>query len=388
MRKEYLMIPGPTPCPEEVLQAMGCQVFNHRGGRFASLLKETIASSKIVFQTEHDVLVFASSGTGVMEAAVVNVLSPGDHVLALIAGGFGRRFTNIAKAYGARIEAMEVPEGQRVEAEAVAARLKQDTERSIKAIIVVHSETTTGVLHDIRAISEARGDHPALLVVDVISSLGCAEFKMDAWKVDVAVTASQKGLMTPPGLGLAAVAPRAWEAAKQARMPRFYFDFQKMRDYAINGQTPFTPAVSLVMALKEALTLILEEGLDKAVARQVTIARACQAGVKALGLKLFGNEAFSTPSVTTVWAPDNFDVGQFRKVMRDKYRVVLGGGQGHLVDQIFRVGHLGAVQQTELLAVVSAMELGLRDCGYPAKLGAGVGAAEEVLSGGVLTKAG
>ncbi|KKM11551.1 class V aminotransferase [Clostridiales bacterium PH28_bin88] len=378
--KQVLLIPGPTPVPSQVLRAMGAPAINHRGPEFKALIQEVTVGLKEVYQTKSDVVVLSSSGTGAMEAAVANFLSPGDKALVVSIGNFGERFKKLCKIYGVDLEAMDFPWGTAADPQAVARRLAEDTGHQIKAVLVQYNETSTGVLNDIKAISEARGNHPALLIVDAISALAAAELKTDEWNLDVVISGSQKAFMIPPGLAMVSVNARAWEVAAENTNRKFYFDLQAARDSLKSGQTPYTPAVSLFVGLREALRMMLEEGLPAMLARHALYRDMVRAGVKSLGLELLAGDAVASPAVTAIKVPAGFKPADINKRMREKYGVVLAGGQGKLKEDIFRIGHLGYVQPVDLFAAFAALELVLKELGIPVTLGAGVAAVQQVLA--------
>lgn len=368
-----LRIPGPTPCPDDVLEAMSRQMVNHRGPEFADLLTRVTAGLKGLFQTQNDILVLTCSGTGTMEAAVVNVLSPGDRVLNVSIGSFGDRFGTIAETYGAKVERLSFEWGTSADPERVASALAGG---DYKAVLVTHNETSTGVTNDLGAIAAAcRGVRPdVLLVVDAISSLGSLDCRVDEWQLDVVATGSQKGWMVPPGLGMVAMSARAWEAHKQARMPRFYFDLGKARESAAKGQTPWTPAISLFYALDVALQTLVAEGIEGIVERHRRLGERTRAGVKTMGLRLFAaDERYASNTVTAVHMPDGVEWAKLNKLLREEYGVVLAGGQGKLQGQIFRIGHLGWASEADLDQALSALSAALPNVGYalPATASAG-----------------
>ncbi|MDH7570127.1 MAG: alanine--glyoxylate aminotransferase family protein, partial [Armatimonadota bacterium] len=330
------------------------------------------------FQTESDVLVLTGSGTGGLEAALVNVLSPGDRVLSASIGAFGDRFADIAEAFGARVERFTTEWGKAVDPEALRARLAEDKERTIRAVLLTHNETSTGVTNDIRALAEVVRAHGALVLVDSISGLLAADLQTDAWGLDVVVAGSQKAFMIPPGLAFVAVGERAWKAHEQARMPRYYFDFTAQRKYMLRDQTPYTPAVSLLYALQATLRMIREEGLEASFARHARLAAAVRAGATALKLRLLADPPHASNSVTAIWSPDGIDPKALRARIRQEYNVTLAGGQGKLEPSIFRVGHLGYVCEHDVLVVLSALERGLASMGYPVENGVAVAAAQRV----------
>jgi len=357
-----LRIPGPTPCPPEVLKAMGWQMINHRGPQFAAYLQEVTGALKSLFQTRNDVLVLSGSGTGGLEAAVVNSLSPGDSVLSVSIGVFGDRFASIASTYGARVIPLKFEWGQAADPEAVSDALKAHPD--VKAVLVTHNETSTGVTNDLASISKIIKDAGKLLLVDAISSMGSIDLPVDRWGCDVTVTGSQKGWMVPPGLTMISVSSEAWKANQTASMPRFYWDFGKAKKYAEKGQTPWTPTVSVVYALSVALKMLLEEGLENVIRRHQRLADLTRRNVKALGLNLFADERHASNTVTSVAASGGLDGKLLTKIMREQYDVILGGGQQSLEGKIFRIGHLGWVDEADILAVFDALKEALPKAGY------------------------
>jgi len=366
-----LRIPGPTPCPPEVLQAQARPMVNHRGQDFAELLVRVTERLKEVFQTSGDVFVLTCSGTGAMEAIVVNTLSPGDRVLALTCGFFGDRFAEIAESYGALVSRLEFPWGSAVDPDRVRRALNYDA--TIKAIMVVHNETSTGVTNPVREIAALAREFDKLLLVDAVSSLGSLELPVDAWGCDAVATASQKGFMVPPGLGLVALGSRAWEAHAVSTMPRYYLDLGKARNFLARKQTPWTPAVSTFFALDVALEMMLREGLDNIIARHARVAQRARDGVKALGLSLFPeDETYASNTVTAVRVPEGVDGRQLLRSLRER-GVELAGGQSKLDGKIFRIGHLGYVSETDIDGVLDALGASLAGLGYPASAAAGGG---------------
>jgi aspartate aminotransferase-like enzyme len=379
MLKRYLLTPGPTPVPPEVLLAAAEPVIHHRAPRFTEILTEVVAGLKYVYQTTNDVLIFASSGTGAMESAVVNLVAPGDAVLVASCGNFGERWVKLNKTWGAAVTLLDFDWGTRVDPAQIAAALQANSK--IKAVFVQFSETSTGVVNDIRAIGEIVGATDAVLVVDAISGLGATDLPTDEWGVDVCVAGSQKALMIPPGLAYVAVSPKAWKRVESNATPRFYFDWIAARKKMTgdSAQTPYTPAVSLMVAQNKAIEMIREEGLENVFARHRVLGRACKEGVKALGLELFGPDDPEANSVTAVKVPAGIDGGKIGKIARDKYGVWLAGGQGKLKGQIFRFGHCGYFGAFDIIVGLSCVEMVLAELGYPVKWGASVGAAEQVL---------
>jgi len=357
-----LRIPGPTPCPPQSLQAMGRQMINHRGGEFAKILNSTTEKLKQAFQTKRDVFLLTGSGTGGMEAAIVNTLSPGDKVLSISNGAFGERFADIAEAYGAEVIRLHFEWGKAVDLDAVEKVLrKHDSikDGDIKAVLATHNETSTGMTNRLGDISAVVKKFDKLLLVDAISSLGCINLPTDDWHCDVVVTGSQKGWMVPPGLAMVSVSEKAWQAHAQAKMPRYYWDFSKAKDFLQKGQTPWTPAISIFYALNTTLDLILSEGLNNIFARHARIAQIARNGIKSLGFSLFPEEAYASDTVTAVNATDNIDVPKLIQVLREEYDVVIAGGQRKLAGKIFRIGHLGSVEDDDIKSVLEALNKAL-----------------------------
>ena len=359
---EQLRIPGPTPCPSEVLNAMSRQMINHRGEEFGNILDKVTANLKQLFQTRSDVFVLTSSGTGGLEAAIVNTLSPGDKVLSVSIGVFGERFAAIASQFGAEVIPLRFEWGRATEADAV--RQALHAEPKIKAVLATHNETSTGVTNDLASISALAKEFDKLLLVDAISSLGSIDLPVDDWHCDVAVTGSQKGWMAPPGLAMVSVSPKAWQAHAKARMPRFYWDFTKARSYLEKGQTPWTPAIPAIFALYTSLEMMVKEGLSSIVARHARVGKAARDGVKSLGLSLFADENYASNTVTAAAAPDGLDVAKLRKILREEHQIVLGGGQQKLNGKIFRIGHLGMVTEEDIEQVLSALKVVLPQAGF------------------------
>lgn len=352
-----LRVPGPTPCPPQALQAMGRQMINHRGGEFAKILNSTTEKLKQAFQTKGDVFVLTSSGTGGMEAAIVNTLSPGDKVLSISNGAFSERFADIAERYGAELIRLNFEWGKAIDLATVEKTLEKDGD--IKAVLATHNETSTGMTNRLRDISAVVKKFDKLLLVDAISSLGCIELPTDNWQCDVVVTGSQKGWMAPPGLAMVSVSEKAWQANAQAKMPRFYWDLSKAKDFLQKGQTPWTPAISLFYALDTTLDLILTEGLNNIFARHARVAEIAREGVKSLGLSLFPEEEYASNTVTAVKATDNVDIPKLIQILREEHDVVIAGGQRKLAGKIFRIGHLGAVDEDDIKSVLEALDKAL-----------------------------
>ncbi|MBM7868436.1 aminotransferase class V-fold PLP-dependent enzyme [Heliobacterium gestii] len=377
--KETPMLPGSTPVPPRLLRALSEPLLNQRGSSFKALIDDVTDGVKYAYQTNNDVLILPSSGTGGMEAAIVNFLSPGDKVLALSIGAFGDRFATIAQTHGCIVDKVDFPWGAAVDLQVVRERLAADVHKEYKAILVTHNETATGVCNDLQGLGQVRGDHPALILVDSVSALGVMEVKTDEWGLDVIVTAAQKGFLIPPGVCFVSVSPRAWAAYERSTSPKFYWDLGSAKKFLEKGQTPVTPAIPQLAGLREALKLFQEKGLDHIFAKQIYLRDITRAGVKALGLKPLADDAVASAAVTAVWAPAGIEARAINRKMREDYNVVLAGGQKKLENKIFRIGHLGYVQHLDILATIGALEMTLKELGVPIELGSGVKAAQNVI---------
>jgi alanine-glyoxylate transaminase/serine-glyoxylate transaminase/serine-pyruvate transaminase len=379
----FLQIPGPSPVPERVLQAMHKQIIDHRGPEFGRLGRDVLAGCQAIFQTGNPVIIYPSSGTGSWEAAIVNTLSPGDKVLMVETGHFAMLWQKMAARFGLEVDFIRGDWRHGVDPAAIEAKLVADATRSIKAVMVVHNETSTGVLSripDIRAAMD-RADHPALLLVDTISSLGSAEYRHDEWGVDVTVSCSQKGLMLPPGLGFNAISDKALEASRHNTMPRSYWDWQEMLKPNANGFFPSTPATSLLYGLRESIAMLLEEGLERVFTRHQRLAAATRAAVNAWGLEILCLEpAEYSPVLTAVIMPAGHDADAFRKIVLERYNMSLGSGLSRVAGKVFRIGHLGECNELTLLGALTGVELGLAAAGVPHRPG-GVAAAMANLAG-------
>ena len=365
--KRYLVTPGPTPVPPEVVAAMSAPMLHHRGPEFQAIADRVRARLGEVLRTAGDVLLFASSGTGAMEAAVVNLCSPGDRVLVASAGRFGERWASIARSYGLDVVHLRYAWGEALIPGEIAARLEEAG--GVHAVYVTHSETSTGVVHDVRAIAERVAGSGAFLVVDAVSSLGAVPLETDAWGLDVVVSGSQKALMTPPGLAFSSVSAAAKAASATAGLPRFSLDWGRA------GSFGSTPAVSLVMGLDAALELLLGEGLEAAFDRHRRLGRACRAGAKAMGLELFSPDEDRSAVVTAIRVPAGIDGKAIVRSMREHSGVTAGGGQGELAGQIVRIGHIGHISVSDVTAALAALELALAAAGADVERGVAVRAA-------------
>ena len=372
--KRYLLAPGPTPIPAEILQAMAQPIIHHRTPEYEALFADVRRDLRLLFQCQNEVLMFAASGTGAMEGAVVNTLSPGDQVVVVRGGKFGERWAEMCEAYGVRVRSVDVPYGKSVNPAAVGETLKSAP--AVKAVFATHSETSTGAMHDVQSLAAIVRETPAILIVDAITSLGVMDLPMDTWGVDIVVAGSQKALMLPPGLAFAALSDKAWALVPAARLPKFYFNFTAERKAIEKNQSAYTPAVSLVVGLRESLRLILTEGLANVVARHDRLARATRAGVQALGLELFAE--LPGCACTAVKAPAGIDSGAIVRGLRT-LGITIAGGQGSMKGKIFRIAHMGYVDSFDILTALGALEFVLTDLGHPVTFGQGLRAAGEIL---------
>ncbi|MGB7710042.1 MAG: alanine--glyoxylate aminotransferase family protein [Microcoleus sp.] len=380
--KLMLMIPGPTPVPEAALLAMAKHPMGHRSKEFDAIFAECTENLKWLHQTKSDVLSLTVSGTGAMEAGIINFLSAGDRVLVGTNGKFGERWAEVAEAYGLNVEIIKAEWGQPLDPENFREKLEADTDKQIKAVIITHSETSTGVLNDLETINrhvKAHGE--ALIMVDAVTSLGAANVPMDAWGIDVIASGSQKAYMIPPGLGFVAVSPKAWEAYKTAKLPRYYLDLGKYRKDAAKNTTPFTPPVNMFFGLQVTLQMMKAEGLENVFARHKRLMTTTRAAVQALGLPLYAADDCASPAITSVMPPAEVDAQKVRTLMKKRFDIALADGQDHLKGKIFRIGHLGFVCDRDILAAISSLEVVLLELGYEGFTpGAGVAAAAKLLA--------
>jgi aspartate aminotransferase-like enzyme len=363
--KLMLMIPGPTPVPEQALLALAKAPVGHRSGDFSKVMADVTAKLKWLHQTENDVLILTASGTGAMEAAMINFLSKGDRVLVGENGKFGERWGDVCDAYGIKAERIKAEWGTALDPEIFRAKLEADTEKSIKAVIITHSETSTGVLNDLETINRHVKAHgKALIIVDAVTSLGAMNVPIDAWGLDVVASGSQKGYMIPPGLGFVAVGAKAWEAYKTADLPRYYLDLGKARKDAAKNSTPFTSSVNMIMALQVTLGMMEREGLAQIFARHLRHRNATRAAMKAMGLNLLCDDSCASGSITSVMPPAGADAEKIRSTIKKHFDIVLAGGQDHLNGKIFRIGHIGFVSDRDILTAVAAIEATLQLIGF------------------------
>lgn len=369
-----LRIPGPTALPPSVREAGGRQMVNHRGPEFKAMLGRVTEGMRPYFGTTSDIAILSCAGTGGLEAAVVNTLSPGDRVLGVSIGAFGDRFAKIAEVYGAQVDRMSAEWGWAADPAEVAERLHG---ADYRAVLLTHNETSTGVMNPIPALAAAVREHApdALILVDSVSALGAVPFEMDGWGVDVVVTGSQKAWMAAPGLAMVAASARGWAAMETARMPRFYLDLRKHRESAAAGETPWTPAIAVVYQVDEGLRLMAAEGKDAIFTRHEACAAATRDGLTALGFELFAEEAVRSRTVTAAWIPEGLEWKAFNAEVK-RLGVVLAGGQGKLTGKVFRVGHLGSVTVEEILGAIGTLEAVSVGFGRPVELGSAVAAAQ------------
>lgn len=376
MIKNYLLAPGPTPVPSRVLLAMAQPLIHHRTPQFSRVFAEAKNGLKELFQTTEDVLILAASGSGAMEGSVTNLFSPGDEVLVVNGGKFGERWGKIATTYGLNVTELRVEWGQAARCEDI--RRLLDQRPGIRGVLLQASETSTTAIHPVEDIAALTRDRDVLLIVDGITAVGVYDLPMDRWGVDVLVTGSQKALMLPPGLAFVALSQRAWERVAQATLPRFYFDFAKERENLAKDTTAWTPAISLIIGLREALAMIREEGLARVFERHARMAAATRAAATALGLRLVAPDCPS-PAVTGIYTPAAVDGGKVVAYLRDRMGVTFAGGQDQLKGKIVRIAHLGYMGGFDVVTAIAAFEMALWHFKYDVPLGRGVAAAEEVL---------
>jgi aspartate aminotransferase-like enzyme len=377
MIKKYLLAPGPTPVPPEVLNQMANPIIHHRSPDFDPVMRDVREGLKWLFQTRQEVLIMASSGTGAMEGAISNFLSPGDKAITVNGGKFGERWGKICKAFGVTNLEIKVEWGASVDPAEIEGMLRKDP--SIKAVYVQASETSTGVAHDVKAIARIVSGFPdTILVVDGITAVGVADLRTDAWGIDILITGSQKALMLPPGLAFAGVSEKAWRLNETARCPRFYLDFRKEKENILKNTSAYTPAISLIIGLREVLRILKEEGLEQIFTRHARLAEATREGMQAFGLRLLPKTLPST-ATTAVWAPEGIDGQLIYKNLRERYGITAAGGQDHLKGKIFRVSHMGYCDTFDVITAVAGVEMVLKEMGFPGPLGTGVARAQEIL---------
>lgn len=375
MSKKYLMTPGPTPVPEDIRLEMAKPIIHHRTKEYQAIFKEATEGLKKIFKTSNDVYTFTSSGTGAMEASIVNVLSPGDKIIVVRGGKFGERFANLAQAYGVEVIPIDVEWGTAPKPEIIKDTLKKNPR--VKGVYATLCETSTATVFDIKAIGEIVKGTGALFVVDAISGLGADDFENDKWGVDIAVCGSQKGLMIPPGLAFCSVSEKAWKDVETSKLPKFYFNFKKYKKAWLDTDTPFTSAITLVIGLKKAVEKINKQGIDNVVAEHDAQARAFRAACSAVGMDIFSKSPSS--AVTGVNAPARINADDLIKLLKTEFNVTFAGGQEHLKGKIFRCAHMGGIDKEHTIESIKALEQALTKLGYEFKAGAGVAAAENIL---------
>jgi aspartate aminotransferase-like enzyme len=379
MTKQYLLIPGPTPLPEPVLQAQAAQMITHRGGEFPKMLGNCFEILKKLYLTENPVYLIPSSGTGAMEAAIVNFLSPGDKIISANIGDFGKRWVAQAQAFGIVVDEIKVEAGKAVDPAIIEQKLKADP--TIKAVFFQHNETSTGVLNDVEKIAKIVAQTPAISVMDGISGMLTAPVKTDEWGLDVVLSGSQKAYMVPPGLAFISVSKKAWKHNETAKCPRYYFDLKKYVKFHEKGETPTTTPVSLVYALSVALKMLEAEGLENIWARHKKLATTMRKALKAMGLKLLADDSCASMSVTAILPPDGVKEEDIRKIMKKKHGVIVSGGQGDLAGKIFRIGHMGYVDHTDMIMALTALEMALNELKVAVPQGAGVKVIQDAFGG-------
>jgi aspartate aminotransferase-like enzyme len=380
MQKKYLMTPGPTPVPSEVLLAQARPMIHHRTPDFSAMLMEAVDGLKYVFQTTNDVLIFGCSGTGVMESAFVNCFCAGDTVIVARNGKFGDRMVKIATTYGLTVVDLKYEWTETVKVADVQEALAENP--GARGVVVVQSETSSGVLNDVEAIGQiVSGYENCVFIVDSITGIGAVPCMTDAWDLDVVMTGSQKGLMLPPGLAAVSVSPKAWKAYERSTLPKFYFDWGPYAKNLEKETTPFTPPVSLIVGLAESIKMMREETIEGIIARHSMLAEATRRGCEALGMKLFAPPEGRGSAVTPVWVPEGVDGKAIVKIMKNKYGVTIAGGQDDYAGRIFRVGHLGYFGEFDIITTLAALEMTLAELGYDFERGSGIKAAEAVFMG-------
>jgi aspartate aminotransferase-like enzyme len=373
--REFLMIPGPTPVPDAVLEAIARHPIGHRTADFSQALKDVCENLQWLGETKNDVFVLTASGTAALEMGIFNTVSPGDSVLCLVCGVFGERWARMSEALGAKVERLSAPPGQAVSVRALQERLDADSERQFKAVIITHNETSTGVVQDIKPMLAAIRKHGALSIVDTVTSFGAMHLPIDQWQADVVATGSQKALMLPPGLSFVFFGPRAWDANKSCKTPRFYLDAAKYKKSMGQDTTPFTPNVSLVMGLQVSLQMMKAEGTEKIFARHKRLRDMLRAGIQALNLELFVAEDVASLTITAIKPPANITVDAIRKNLKEKFRILVADGQEELKGKIFRIGHMGYVFERDILMTLASLEAVLLELGHKCQKGAAVTAA-------------
>ena len=375
---EHLFLPGPTLTPPSINTAMSHAMIDHNEEDFGHLFMKVREKCKKVFQTENDVYMLTCSGTGAMEAAISSTFSKGDKVIALVGGHYGDRMARIAENYHLNVIRLSSTWGEALDLDQLEKTFVEDKDHEIKAVLVTHNESSTGVTNDLKKISRICGDHPALIIVDAISSAGGIQLKADEWDLDVVFTASQNALMVSPGLSLITFSERAWKKSETSDLPKFYLDLKAYKEAAKEGESPYTPAIPLIKALDESIDLILKEGLENRFLRHERMRDMLRAGLKAVGLDLLTPEDIASPTLTSAIAPKGIDVDDMIDYLRNNFNVVVGEGQKKLKGKVFRIGHMGHINEVDILTLLSTLEIALKDLEYPVELGSGVKEAQKI----------
>lgn len=365
--RDFLMIPGPTPVPDAVLEACAQHPIGHRTKELSEALKSVVADLKWLGETKSDVLVLTASGTGAMDAAIANTINAGDKVLSLVCGVFGNRWAKIAEAYGASVERISVEPGQCIDPDVVKAKLNENKDKPYKAVTITHNETSTGVINDLKAIAALCKEHGALSIVDAVTSFGAVAIPMDEWGIDVLITGSQKALMLPPGMAFVFMGERAWQASKDCKTPRFYLDLAKYKKSIDEDTTPFTPNVSFIMGMQASMKLFREEGKEKVFQRHQQLQKLLRESLTSMGLQLFAADKCASPTITSILPPNGISVADIRKEMKERFRIFVADGQESLQGKIFRIGHMGNVFERDILMTVACLKTVLGDLGYKCK---------------------
>lgn len=376
MKKNYIMAPGPTPVPEDVLLEIAKPIIHHRTPQYQDIFKKANEGLKYLFKTENDIFTFASSGTGAMEAAVVNILSSGDKAIVARGGKFGERFSEICTAYGIEVIPIDVEWGRPVGPDIIKEKLAEN--KGAKAVFATFCETSTGTKNDIESIGKVVSASDAVLIVDAISGLGADDLRTDDWKLDIVCAGSQKGMMLPPGLAFISISKKAMDMVQKSKLPKYYFDFKSYKKSLDKNDVPWTPAVGLVRGLCKSMDMIKTEGIENVLARHARLANATRAAAKALGLELFSVSPAN--SVTAIKVPQGVDGQNLVKTARNKYGVTIAGGQAHLKGKIFRIAHLGYMIEFDTLTGIAALEIVLKELGYKFNIGSGMSAALKVFT--------
>ncbi len=378
MKRLLLLTPGPTQVPPRLCEVLGRPIIHHRTSQFQAFLKEAAEGLQYVLKTKNDVYIMASSGTGAMEASVVSFLSPGDKVIVAEAGKFGERWTGLCKAYGIEAQVIKATWGKSVPPAEIKKAL--DADKSIKAVFITHSETSTGTNADVEGIGQVVKDYGAILIADAVSGLGVQDLQTDNWHVDVVCSASHKGLMLPPGVAFLSVSPKADALMASSTIPKYYFDIRKYKKAWAQVDTPFTPSIGIVIALVESLKMIKEVGIDNMLAQYARLAQATRAAALALGLTLFADKSAISNVLTAIAMPENIDAGKVLKIMRDTHGISVAPGQDAVKGKIIRIAHMGVIDEYDILTGIACLEKVLKQLGHKFEMGAGVGAAQKVFN--------